>query len=104
MLQLLKIGARLGCFFAVGITKQKILECSSRVVGCRDVLGPSACGSKPDVTNLRLRVRRHRIVWKFLYHRRVGLESGVVRSLFFEGQTNIEWSPPGRLRVVRGST
>ena len=102
MLQLLKIGARLGCFFAVGITKQKILECSSRVIGCRDVLGPSACGSEPDVTNLILRVRRHRIVWKFLYHRRIGLESGVVRSLFFAGQTNVELCPRGVFAVGRG--
>src|SRR5260370_7651621 len=94
MLQLLKIGARLGCFFAVGITKQKILECSSRVVGCRYVLGPSACGSEPDVTNLILRVRRHRIVWKFLYYRLIGLEGGLFRSLFFPRPTHLNFSPP----------
>src|SRR5947207_2905058 len=101
MFQLLKIGAGLGCFFAVRVTKQKILECSSRIDRRRDVLGAAARSGEPDISDLILRVRRLRVVWKFIYHGRVGLESGVVRSLFFARQTNVELCPRGVLSVGR---
>ena len=101
MFQLLKIGACLRGFFAVRVTKQKILERSSRVVRRRQILGATPRGREPNVTHLILRVRRYRIIRKFIYHCRVGLESGVIGSLFLTRQANVELRTRGVLSVGR---
>ena len=99
VLQLSEVGASLRYLLAVRVAKQIILEGGSRIDGRGDVAGSAFGRLEPDVTNLILRVGGYRIVWKFINHRLISLNGGIVCSLFFACQSDVELRASGVFSV-----
>src|SRR6185312_10312081 len=87
--------ARLLRFFAVWITKEKILETRSRLADCVRIFCAGTRGSIPKITDLILRISRERLVREFLDHRLVSCNRRIRQSLFFPGEADIKLGASG---------
>ena len=103
MFEKVQVGARLRCFLAFWIMKQKILERSLGIVCGRGVLCAFLRSGKPDVADLILGVGRERIVRKFFHDILISGNRQLIRALLFPGASDVKVCARGVLAVGRGS-
>ncbi len=100
-LKKLKVSACLRGFLAVWIVKEEILEGSSGIAHCRNVLSACSRGREPDVTDLILRIHRDRLVRKLVHYCLVSLKSSVISTLLLAREANVKLRTCGVLSVRR---
>ena len=103
VLQSRQIFARLLRFFAVRITKEKILKTSSRLADGVRIFCAGTRRRIPKITDLILRISRERLVREFVDHRLVSCNRRIRQSLFFPGETDIKLGAGGVFPVGRAA-
>ena len=103
LLQVSKVFACLRRLFTFGVTKQEIFKSGLGLFNCGSIVRATACRFVPDIPNLILRIRRNRVVRKFIDYRLIGLNCGVVDMLLLSGQANIKLGSC-RIFAKRGSS
>ncbi len=70
--------------------EKEILKSCLGVGGCRRIRGALSCRHEPDITDLILRIRCNRLVWKFVHYSLVRFNRHLGHTLFLAREADVE--------------
>src|SRR5205807_10314326 len=101
-IQSLQILSSSGGFFALWIFVEKIFKAGPGVGRRRLIIGAEPSRFKPNVSDLILSIRRDWLIRKFVDYRLIGLDRGLIRTLFLTRQSDIELRSRRVVAICRG--